>query len=69
MGDMADFIIENGILSQFYEDPDPREGTTTCKYCSEDILVWGNIGSKKKPIWRLHNEDGTLHSCKHKEIK
>lgn len=39
----------------------------TCKYCGRENLVWGIADEK----WRLHNTDGSLHTCKEykKEVK
>ena len=66
MGDMADWIIENGIDDCVY-DLDLHDGfemrSKRCKYCGKDGFVWINQGTKKSPRWRLMTKTGKLHSC------
>lgn len=56
MGDMADWIIDNGIDELIYDNG----GFVSCKYCNEDYLHWENIDGK----WRLANEKCVIHKCK-----
>ncbi len=59
MGDMADWINDNGMLDELLYG---SGGTKSCKYCGKGDLSWSNIGSRNHPIWRLC--DGNLvHNC------
>jgi len=61
MGDMADWTIENGMLSDL-EDEGLFEfgGRLQCKHCGEDSLHWEKTLEGK---WRLADDDLVVHSC------
>jgi 3-methyladenine DNA glycosylase Tag len=66
MGDMTDWIIENGMMfDEEYErefDDDFSIGKI-CKYCGKSGLQWKQINNK----WRLYDLDNNLHCCLLKE--
>jgi hypothetical protein len=55
MGDIADWVTDNGEL-------DYLENGVTCRYCKEDGFWWVNVGTKRKPVWRLSDGEN-LHQC------
>jgi hypothetical protein len=50
----------------YADDPDGLYmfgGLLQCRYCKAGELHWENIGSKRHPIWRLHDQHNRQHSC------
>ena len=74
MGEFADMETDR-ILSNEHEFGGlfsyGRDYPTSirCKRCGNGPLDWRCVGYERtrdimlKPIWRLHEEDGTLHVC------
>ena len=63
MGDMADWIIENGLC----DDEEPLYdygGAKACRNCGEGGLHWENLGTRGLPQWVLCKESGQMHDCK-----
>lgn len=73
MGDMADWIIDNGYDEWMDFDPEtygmpdfddaqvfPGPKRFSCKYCHKTGLVWRQFENG----WRLTNDDGSIHKCK-----
>ena len=60
MGDIADMMIEDGLMFE-----DEFERPVQCKYCKREEFYWRNLGTEEKPIWRLVTaKTGKIHSCK-----
>lgn len=64
MGDMADWIIENGELDVLYDEGDEM----ACSYCGQCGLKWAMIAGRPRsilnpPVYRLVDENGKVHSC------
>lgn len=59
VGDMADFNIENGQLTD-WEGRGEDERPVACKYCGEQGLFWTEVAPNR---FRLVTEDGTVHNC------
>jgi len=64
MGDIADWIIEEGEMADLWDNGYYRG--ITCKYCGKNGLRWENLGTQEKPKWRLFNSKG-IHLCIKKE--
>jgi len=63
MGDMADWVLENEIVDYLESGTPDNANRTICRYCGQEDLIWSNLGSKKKPKWRLFEKDGVIHQC------
>jgi len=69
MGDMADFIIDQGMNAWSYDDDDEfpmdKDGVMLvnnqhrCRYCGCGGLHWANTLHG----WRLAASTGKIHSC------
>lgn len=59
MGEMADWNIENGLLTD-WEGRGEDERPVKCKFCGEDRLYWMEVAPGRP---RLVIENGTVHSC------
>ena len=56
MGDMADFINDDGWDSQDGYEP----AMVSCRYCKRDGFYWMEFETG----WRLATSTGKVHSCK-----
>jgi hypothetical protein len=64
MGDMADWVNDNGEIENLLYGPG---GSIACRYCGTSGLHWENIGTKLHPIWRLFDDQCVIHSCLNKK--
>lgn len=58
-GDMADWTIENGLLTD-WEEGEPTVQTIRCRYCGKRYLHWSMDENNK---WRLFDDKQKMHSC------
>lgn len=61
-GDMADFTIENGMLSDWEDGSDAHDflPNVRCRYCGKRYLHW--IITEDK-TWRLFDDKLKMYSC------
>lgn len=65
MGDMADYLLDTGLMfdDDRGESGREREGGPAgigCRYCLAGPLYWGETAKG----WRLFESRGKLHECK-----
>jgi hypothetical protein len=60
MGDMADYIIENGMMASWAGEDWSDEDGVTCRYCRRSGFEW----VKTDKGWRLETPTGRAHTCK-----
>ncbi len=62
MGEIADHLIDDMRFSSWSEKVFRHHLPIVkgCQRCGRSDLRWGNV---KGGAWRLHEKDGTLHSC------
>jgi len=63
MGDMADYLTEQGEIEQLDGD-DYYEGER-CRYCGLSGFTWYHT----RDGWRLFDEDNEVHLCRDKQKK
>lgn len=64
MGEMADWINENGEWDELLNGRESNPLPHTCKYCGLEGCYWCNIGTENSPKWRLIEPNGQIHTCK-----
>ena len=59
MGDIADMIVDDLMLSHWEGETEEPLGRIVCKFCGEGYFQW----KQTKTGWRLFDSEGNMHSC------